>query len=198
APDWLWAAIEDDIYGHLGTLGRLSYDAEVILGLCERALEDIAQGATDSTLSVWLRDAVAGNPERCDTIESAIRDPRIEGGLLPTAITVWQTLLESTSDQYRQADLWNNLSNHTGMLGNVLQALKASRESVKAIRRLTKSNPARYEPDLAASLNSLSVDLSASGDPQGALDAIREAVEIYRRLAAASPVRYEPDLARSV
>ena len=32
--------------------------------------------------------------------------------------------------------------------------------------------------DLAASLNSLSVDLSATGDLQGALDASREAVDI--------------------
>jgi hypothetical protein len=69
---------------------------------------------------------------------------------------------------------------------------------VEIYGRLAAASPARYEPDLAESLNNLSNHLGVSGDPQGALDAIREAVEIYRRLAAASPVRYEPDLARSV
>ena len=65
-------------------------------------------------------------------------------------------------------------------------------------RRLVAANPARYEPDLAASLNNLSNRMSDTGDAAGALEAVREAVEIRRRLAAASPTRYEPDLAGSL
>ena len=198
APDWLWAAIEGEFSARVSTLGRLSYDAEVILGLRERTLDDIAQGEDDNTLSAWLRDAVAAKLERCEEIEPAIRDTRLEGGLLPAAVAVWRTLLEADSDHDRQADLWNNLSIHLEMLGNVSGALDASRESVGVIRRLAKSNPTHYEPNLATSLNSLSVDLSATGDPQGALAAIREAVEMYRRLASSSPARYEPELATSL
>ncbi len=33
APEWLWAAIENDVPGGLERLGRLSHDAEVVLGL---------------------------------------------------------------------------------------------------------------------------------------------------------------------
>jgi hypothetical protein len=65
-------------------------------------------------------------------------------------------------------------------------------------RRLSSSNPARYERDLPSSLNSLSLRLSAAGDASGALSAIEKAVAILRRLSASTPARYEPDLARSV
>ncbi len=82
--------------------------------------------------------------------------------------------------------------------GDAAGALEAVRESVEIRRRLASESPARYEPDLASSLNNLSVRLSGTGDSAGALDAIREAVEFFRRLVAASPTRYEPDLAGSL
>src|SRR5712691_1352477 len=65
-------------------------------------------------------------------------------------------------------------------------------------RRLAQANPARFEPDLAMSLNNLSLRLSDAGDGAGALAAIREAAEIYRRLAQANPARFDPDLATSL
>ena len=65
-------------------------------------------------------------------------------------------------------------------------------------RRLAAADPARFEPDLATSLNNLSGDLSATGDVAGALAASTEAVEVFRRLATAEPARFEPDLAMSL
>ena len=65
-------------------------------------------------------------------------------------------------------------------------------------RRLAAANPAAYEPDLATSLNNLSIRLAEAGRRDEALTAIQDAVEIYRRLAAANPAAYEPDLAMSL
>ncbi len=65
-------------------------------------------------------------------------------------------------------------------------------------RRLAQETPARFAPDLATSLNTLSVHLSDASDGAGALAAIREAVEIRRRLAQETPARFAPDLATSL
>ena len=64
--------------------------------------------------------------------------------------------------------------------------------------RLPAATPARFEPDLAPSLNNLSGDLSETGEAEGALAASTDAVDVYRRLAAANPARFEPDLATSL
>ena len=65
-------------------------------------------------------------------------------------------------------------------------------------RRLAAANPAAYEPDLAMSLNNLSVDLADAGRRDEALTASQDAAKIRRRLAAANPAAYEPDLAMSL
>jgi tetratricopeptide (TPR) repeat protein len=77
-------------------------------------------------------------------------------------------------------------------------ALAAVTEAVEVYRRLAAANPARFEPDLARSLNNLSNRLSEIGNVAEALAAITEAVEVYRRLATANPARFEPDLATSL
>ena len=66
-------------------------------------------------------------------------------------------------------------------------ALDAIREAVDIRRKLAGADPARFNPDLAGSLNNLSVHLSDAGDGPGALDAIREAVDIRRKLAEPTP-----------
>ncbi|MEV4317083.1 tetratricopeptide repeat protein, partial [Actinocrispum sp. NPDC049592] len=53
-------------------------------------------------------------------------------------------------------------------------------------------------PDLAGSLNNLSVRLGALGRHEEGLAAITEAVEAYRRLAAERPDAFLPDLAGSL
>jgi tetratricopeptide (TPR) repeat protein len=71
-------------------------------------------------------------------------------------------------------------------------------EAVKIRRRLAAGNPAAYEPDLAASLSNLGVQLAEAGRRGEALPVTEEAVKIRRRLAAGNPAAYEPDLATSL
>ena len=66
-------------------------------------------------------------------------------------------------------------------------------------RRLAAANPAAYEPDLAMSLNNLSIRLAEAGPARPrAWPPSRRRWPLYRRLAAANAAAYEPDLARSL
>ncbi|HSV66542.1 MAG TPA: tetratricopeptide repeat protein [Mycobacteriales bacterium] len=69
---------------------------------------------------------------------------------------------------------------------------------MEAYRRLAQANPAAYQPDLARSLNNLSIRLGELGRREEGLAAVEEAVEAYRRLAETNPAAYQPDLARSL
>ncbi|MFF0061389.1 hypothetical protein ACFYRC_07545, partial [Streptomyces sp. NPDC005279] len=71
-------------------------------------------------------------------------------------------------------------------------------EAVEIRRALAQASPAAYLPDLAMSLNNLSIRQSDTGDRDAALASITEAVEIRRALAQASPAAYLPDLAMSL
>ena len=62
--------------------------------------------------------------------------------------------------------------------------------------QLATARPDAFRPDLAGSLNNLSVLLSDLGDREHALAAIQEAVHIYRELAAAWPDAFRSDLER--
>ncbi len=186
APEWLWAAIENDIPGGLERLGRLSHDAEVVLGLLAHRMSD------------WLVSAFEGHPDRCRQASPVVTEVTLPLGLMPLDVTVWQTLADVAKNDEQKAPFLNNLSTARASLGDAAGALGAIREAVEIYRRLAVASPARYEPDLASSLNNLSVRLGDVGDSAGALDAIREAVEFFRRLVAANPARYEPNLAASL
>jgi tetratricopeptide (TPR) repeat protein len=186
APELLFAALTEDIEIGLDCLARLSYDAEVILGLHQ------------DRLSHWLANAVAGRRTRCKLLEPHLWEAQLPLGLVDTAIVVGRTLLDTAANDEERASLLNNLSNHLAGSGDNTGALKASREAVDIRRRLAASNPARYDPDLAMGLNNLSSDLSDTGDDTGALNASRESVEIRRRLAESNPARFEPDLSYSL
>ena len=58
--------------------------------------------------------------------------------------------------------------------------------------------PTRSGPDLANSLNNLSIRLGELGRREDALAAIEEAAGLYRELAAARPDAFGPDLAMSL
>jgi tetratricopeptide (TPR) repeat protein len=62
------------------------------------------------------------------------------------------------------------------------EGLAASEEAVSVYRRLAAASPAAYEPDLASSLNNLSVRLTEAGRREEAEGVRREAAEIERRL----------------
>ncbi|MGW1966187.1 tetratricopeptide repeat-containing S1 family peptidase [Streptomyces sp. NPDC001935] len=65
-------------------------------------------------------------------------------------------------------------------------------------RALAVARPDVFLPDLAMSLNNLSVDLGGLGWREDALAAIEEAVTVRRELAAARPDVFLPDLATSL
>ena len=186
APEWLWAAIQADVPTGLERLGRLSHDAEVVLGLRK------------NRMSTWLVSAFETQGDRCLCAAPAVVKEPLALGLRPLAVVVWRTLADNAADDEQKALCLNNLSNRLSDAGDAPGALEAIKEAVEIYRRLAAASPARYEPDLAASLNNLSNRLGDAGDAPGALEAIREAVDFYRRLAAASPARYEPDLATSL
>jgi tetratricopeptide (TPR) repeat protein len=78
------------------------------------------------------------------------------------------------------------------------EGLAAIQEAVTVYRRLAGANPAAYEPDVAMSLNNLSVRLAEAGRREEGLAAIQEAVTVRRRLAAANAAAYEPALATAL
>ena len=61
-----------------------------------------------------------------------------------------------------------------------------------------RSPPEVFLPDLATSLNNLSIRQSDNGDRAGALTSIQEAVQLRRTLAEARPEVFLPDLATSL
>ncbi len=72
------------------------------------------------------------------------------------------------------------------------------RQQVEDLTEKAEENFASYGPDLASSLNNLSVDLAETGDRAGGLAAIRRSVEIYDALAEENFSAYGPDLAMSL
>lgn len=186
APEIVWEALKGDVDAGLERIGRLCYDAEVVLGILKPCLSD------------WLAESADSNFDRCSTLDDFFSKGNLALGWLRTAIAVWRTLLHHITEDAERARILNNLSVVLSDSGDTARALAAIQEAVKIRRRLAEANPARFEPDLAMSLNNLSAYLSATGDTAGALAAIQEAVEVRRRLAEDNPARFEPDLATSL
>ena len=65
-------------------------------------------------------------------------------------------------------------------------------EATGIYRELAADRPDAFTPDLATSLNNLSIWLAGLGRREGALAAIEEAVTIRRELAAARPDAFRP------
>jgi tetratricopeptide (TPR) repeat protein len=187
APELLWHSVESgDPTAAIGRLGRLSYDAEQVLG------------RLDSRLGDCLAAALEDNVVRCDLVGQPFTDTRLAPGLVAAAVAVWRTLAEHADNEPNQAARLNNLAIALAAAGDEAGALAAAKRSVEIRECLAKADPARFEPYLAGSLNTLSNRLSASGEAAAALAAMTRSVEIYESLAEADPARFEPDLALSL
>jgi len=92
----------------------------------------------------------------------------------------------------------STLSSRLGAVERYQEALAAVEECVGLRRALAAAAPETYLPDLAISLNNLSVSLSRADQLRQALAAAEEAVKIRRSLAATRPRRYAADLATSL
>jgi len=78
--------------------------------------------------------------------------------------------------------------------GDRAGALSAIEEAVAFFRDLAGADPAAFTPDLAGSLNNLSIQRAEAGDRAGALSAVEEAVASYRDLAGADSAAFTPNL----
>lgn len=186
APEWLWAAIAGAETVAIDRLGRLSYDAEVVLG------------RLDHRMSLWLDAMVKGQVERCEVLEPYLRDSALLPGLVRMSTSVYLSLAESNCDEEQRAWLLSKAAVCLYAIGDGKRALEASREAVEICRRLTAATPARFEAELALSLRTLSYCLSKARDWAASLAPSRESVDLFRRLAAVDPARFEKELAQSL
>ena len=79
----------------------------------------------------------------------------------------------------------------------VRSAVPAAEEAVAERRRLAAVDPAAHTPELALSLNALSIRLAEVGRIDEGRAVIEEAVRLSRQLAAADPASGEAALARA-
>jgi len=186
APALVWASLQVDVERGLDHFGRLSYDAEIVLGI------------KDNCISKWLAEAVSGDADKCRILEPFFADKDRALGWLEADVEVNRTLVAETTDDAEKTRLLNNLSTALSEIGDNAGALAAIEECVGILRRLSEVNATKYEPDLAAALGNLSVYLSAAEGRGGELEAIRECMEIMRRLAQVDPMKHGRGLAISL
>jgi predicted O-linked N-acetylglucosamine transferase (SPINDLY family) len=105
--------------------------------------------------------------------------------------------LEPGEEEERARRL-NDLGIALSALGRREDALASAQEAVEIHRKLARSNPAAFLPDLATSLNNLGNRLSALGRQKEAMASAQEAVDIHRHLAQSNPSAFLPDLATSL
>ena len=98
----------------------------------------------------------------------------------------------------------NNLGTRLAEAGQPGEAVAPASQAVESYRYLIDIAPAGYQadivraaylPDLASSLNNLSITLARAGQQEEALAAAREAVQTWRPLASINPAAYRPNLA---
>jgi len=186
APELVWIVLDADMDGGMRRLGRLSYDAEVGLGLCQHRL------------SRWLAEAVAGRVERAKKMAPFVSKAQLSMGLLDVAIETWRALLPITEKPSEQARILNHLSLRLSDVGDRHGAIAAILKAVEINEGLSVANPETFEPDLAGSLTNLGKGYSELAQREKALEVCQRTVEIYGRLAAVNPDAFEPDLAMSL
>src|SRR5436190_1275545 len=85
-----------------------------------------------------------------------------------------------------------NLSSRLSYMDHREDALKAIQQAVEIYQQLAAERPTAFNPDLARSLNILSLLLADLGHREDGLKAIQQAVEIHQQLAAKTPAVFNP------
>jgi Tetratricopeptide repeat len=142
--------------------------SEQLPRLCELA---IAQAASETDLELLLGDSTLAA-----VLQRAVSVVAVNAHVLPNVVDAFPP----------RADL---------VLNPLVLALTA--QQTMHARQLAQADPATHQPDLAGSLNNLSVRLADAGRRDEALAAIEEAVAVRRRLAGANAAAYEPGVAPS-
>ena len=107
-------------------------------------------------------------------------------------------LEESKAEPEEIGALLDRVAIAAGEAGQRERGLEAARQAVDCYRTLAEARPDVFLPNLAMSLNNLSVQQSDNGDRTGALASIQEGARHYRTLADASPDVFLPNLATSL
>ncbi|MFE6713874.1 tetratricopeptide repeat protein, partial [Streptomyces sp. NPDC057695] len=116
----------------------------------------------------------------------------------PTPLT---TALDTlATDPVIPLDTLHTLDGHFPRASHRLATIAAqfARTLTSRYRALAKTNPDAYLPNLAMSLNNLSIRLADVGRREEGLAAVEEAVGHYRALAKTNPDAYLPNLAMSL
>ena len=114
---------------------------------------------------------------------------------------VWplQSLIDWISQDAERSTTVNAALSRNNLERTLLPlAIATDQSAVQNYEQLAQDNFAAYAPDLALSLNNLSVRLAENGQRAAGLAAIERAVEIYERLAADNFAAYGPALAGSL
>jgi tetratricopeptide (TPR) repeat protein len=205
-----WGALEPDLLGEHLVASTLREHPDVLSGVLEgsdphgvvRALDVYARAAPEhpdlaSVLRPILTQRLAGLCDLAVSQAAAEHDRDLMLGDMTVAAALTRAIAVIPPQPDNLAAIVDALPARPDLiLGPLMLAL--SDQVAGYYRRLASANAAAYEPDLAGSLNNLSVRLAETGRRDEALTAIEQAVAVYRRLASANAAAYEPDLASSL
>ncbi|WP_240810346.1 tetratricopeptide repeat protein [Actinomadura sp. WMMA1423] len=206
APARPWGTLEPDrlaerfIGRHLhtdpGFAARLveactSEQATQLLTVYARAAaHTVFAGALNSSLARLVTDHSAPLAIPAAQVATQVEAPR----------PLLDALGEIADDSATPVDQLTRLADRLPHPSHVLAEYAAhlSQRITEHYREQADTDPDAFLPDLAGSLNDLSVRLGELGRREEGLEAITEAVEVYRRLADARPDAFLPDLAGSL
>ncbi|WP_369373348.1 tetratricopeptide repeat protein [Promicromonospora sp. Populi] len=178
------------VYSRLGDLDQaIALEREAVLLRRRLARESPARyrrmlAASLSNLAVTY--SRAGEPEEALPLEQealAIRRGLAEEG--------------NPGEEYLARSL-SNLGVLYSELGRVDDAVAPTEEAVAQLRKLARSDPDRFEPDLADALLNLGAALIDAGRPADGVEPTAEAVRVRRDLARRSPDLHLPSLAAAL
>ena len=111
------------------------------------------------------------------------------------AIAFYNQALRHTKSESTKSALLNNLGNQQKYNEQYEKAERTYLDALEIYQRLAKSNPERFEPDVAGTQNNLGNFYSDLNLYEKAEKAYLDALEIRQRLAKSNPERFEPDVA---
>jgi Tetratricopeptide repeat len=196
-----WGSLQPDRLGeHL--IGRVVHNDPELLrllladaadGQIYLAVTVLARGTSHQPqLAGQLRDMVTADPVRLGPVAIRVVTEAADPGPLIDALQ--QAAATLSMDDL--ATLVEQLPEHSFNLAPV--AADLTQHVTDSLRQRALTDPDAFLPDLAMSLNNLSVRLAGLGRREDALAAGEEAAGHYRTLAAAHPDAFLPNLATSL
>jgi tetratricopeptide (TPR) repeat protein len=196
-----WGSLQPDRLGeHL--IGQVVHDDPQLLG---RLLANATDGQAYLAVTVLAR-AIGHQPHLAEQLRELVAaDP---GRLGPVAIRVATETADPQPlvDALRHAATTLSIENLMTLLNQLPQhsfnlaplAADLTQQATDSLRQGALTDPDAFLPNLATSLNNLSVWLGDLGRREDALAAIEEAVAIRRTLAQARRDAFLPDLATAL